>query len=248
MRPQIKILVVVSSITFAMVMAGISTIEWGFVHIEFTGFDHSLRVMDVTVGLQEAELVMWSHGLVVKKQQGSFGTLGATLSHLPVFRSHGDFERAGIVAYIFLSLSQAAFFIFAVLVVVQLLFGATTYLGVAVGSAFVQGLLALAGNVLWALLRPGVGVGKTYGLDLLWGFTGTVTVACFQVSASILAAVWTYRVHMQEYRLFSKLPTAQDDDDDAPVPESQEDGIAMHRFSHGNAQVEPDEEEDDTYL
>ena len=106
-------------------LLGTIHLDWGFVHLEFIGFDHKPRALDFTIGLSKAKLSMHkagdlhislslestfsaiSAGHLVIEEEKPVTDMATSLGHLPVVRQHVHFERAGLACRITLWLSQA---------------------------------------------------------------------------------------------------------------------------------------------
>jgi len=218
MRLPVIAVIILTPITLAMVLAGSFSIEWGFVHITFVGFDHAPRTLDLTIGLRDARLQLHSSGRLMIQEEKAFSELASRLAHLPVLRQHAKFERAGIAARVALWLSQLAFVGLLLYGIQQLFCGASdSQLQTVLGLAAMQGLCGAAGPALWAILIPGVGVGHTYHMELLWAFQATLVTCCLHLLCCVGLSIWAYKTRTQQYR-FEKLPTSSNDE--APRPDS----------------------------
>lgn len=209
-------------ITFATVLVGMYSIHWGSVHLGFVGFDGSPRTLDLTIGLERAELAMHSAGRLLIREEAPLSEMASSLGHLPVLRQHTHFERAGLAASTVLWLSQIASIMLILSVCNQLLFSSSASSSTTVGRipiclAVAQGICGILGPALWALLIPGVGLGRPYSLSFLWAFQAVLVTSCIHLVVSAAAAAWAYRLYKQQHH-FAKLPTSSADE--APEPES----------------------------
>ena len=172
------------------------------------------------------------------RKEESFAEMATTLGHLPIFRRHLQFEIAGIVGTAVLWMSQLAGFVLWILVTCQLLFGASTMFHLALSVGLLQGVLGVLGPMLWYVLLPGVGIGRTYNLWILWAFQATVITAGIHLLVCCGAVVWAYKIHSGQHH-FEKLPSEEPD----PAGEMEMETIDME-LGEGSGGLEEEEEED----